>query len=125
MTYACSSLRRDFGLHKMVPVKFHQPDPYIPSEETMDLLTTYKQDFNYLPVCQVGLIKPRDTKFPNDKIQYLPTYKGERKTEERMMGQPVDPPGNGSICITLGQRSTNHFLPARSSSQPISVQMES
>lgn len=79
MTYAYSSPRRDFGLHKMVPVKFHQPDPYIPSEENMDLLTTYKQDFNYLPVCQVGRIKPRDTKFPNDKIQYLPTYKGERK----------------------------------------------
>ncbi|XP_013203698.1 stabilizer of axonemal microtubules 1 [Microtus ochrogaster] len=70
-----TTARRDFGLHKMVPVKFHQPDPYIPSEENMDLLTTYKQDFNYLPVCQVGPIKPRDTKFPNYKIQYLPTYK--------------------------------------------------
>ncbi|XP_028739661.1 stabilizer of axonemal microtubules 1-like [Peromyscus leucopus] len=70
--------RRDFGLHKMVPVKFHQHDPYIPSQETMDLLTTYKHDFNYLPVCQVGPIKPRDSKFPNgDKIQYLPTYKAD------------------------------------------------
>ncbi|KAL6084869.1 hypothetical protein STEG23_013077 [Scotinomys teguina] len=70
--------RRDFGLHKMAPVKLHQHDPYIPSQETMDLLTTYKHDFNYLPVCQAGPIKPRDSKFPSgDKIQYLPTYKAD------------------------------------------------
>lgn len=80
---AYSSPRRDFGLHKMLPVKFHQPDPYAPSQETMDLLTTYKHDFNYLPTCPVGLIKPRDSKFPNDKIQYLPTYKGERRINEK------------------------------------------
>lgn len=109
----------------MVPVKFHQHDPYIPSQETMDLLTTYKHDFNYLPVCQVGPIKPRDSKFPNgDKIQYLPTYKGEERVEERT-GQALDPPGHGDMCITLGQRSTNHFLLAKSSSQPIFVQMGS
>lgn len=84
MTCAYSSPRRDFGLHKMAPVEFHQPDPYVPSEENMDLLTTYKQDFNYVPVCQVGAIKPRDSKFPNgDKTQYLPTYKGERRILER------------------------------------------
>lgn len=82
---AYSSPRRDFGLHKMLPVNFHQHDPYVRSEETMDLLTTYKHDFNYLPTCPVGLIKPRDSKFPNgDKIiQYLPTYKGERRITER------------------------------------------
>lgn len=85
MICAYSSLRRDFALHKMLPVQFHQPDVYVPGPETMDLLTTYKHDFNYLPTCPVGLIKPRDSKFlRGDKIiQYLPTYKGERRINER------------------------------------------
>ncbi|OBS68066.1 hypothetical protein A6R68_03394 [Neotoma lepida] len=87
--------RRDFGLHKMVPVKFHQHDPYIPSEETMDLLTTYKQDFNYLPARQVGLMKPRDSKFPNgDKIQYLPTYKAHYLPWNQPKREPIRPPHN-------------------------------
>ena len=101
-----TTCRRDFGLHKMLPVTFHQPDTYVPSQETMDLLTTYKHDFNYLPTCPVGLIKPRDSKFPNgDKImQYLPTYKGERRIN-RGQARATDPPRHGYMHITLGQRS--------------------
>ena len=61
----------------MLPVKIYQPDKFIPSEENMDLLTTYKQDYNPYPVCRMGSIKPRDSKYPcGDKMECLPTYKG-------------------------------------------------
>ncbi|XP_021056827.1 stabilizer of axonemal microtubules 1 isoform X1 [Mus pahari] len=89
-----TTCRRDFGLHKMLPVTFHQPDTYVPSQETMDLLTTYKHDFNYLPTCPVGLIKPRDSKFPNgDKIvQYLPTYKADYLSWNQPRRELLRPP---------------------------------
>ncbi|XP_062936495.1 stabilizer of axonemal microtubules 1 [Cynocephalus volans] len=70
--------RNDFGPHKIVPVKVHQHDPFIPSEENMDLLTTYKQDYNPYPVCRVDPIQPRDSKYPcSDKMECLPTYKAD------------------------------------------------
>ncbi|XP_036117884.1 stabilizer of axonemal microtubules 1 [Molossus molossus] len=70
--------RRDFGPHKMLPVKMYQPDQFVPSEEDMDLLTTYKQDYNPYSVCRVDPIKPRDSKYPcGDKMECLPTYKAD------------------------------------------------
>lgn len=77
MACAYFPFRRDFGPHKVLPVKLHQPDQFIPSEENMDLLTTYKQDYNAYPVCRMDPIKPRDSKYPcGDKMECLPTYKG-------------------------------------------------
>ncbi|XP_058551239.1 stabilizer of axonemal microtubules 1 [Neofelis nebulosa] len=70
--------RRDFGPHKVLPVKVYQPDQFVPSEENMDLLTTYKQDYNPYPVCRMDPIKPRDSKYPcGDKMECLPTYKAD------------------------------------------------
>nr|XP_019594697.1 PREDICTED: stabilizer of axonemal microtubules 1 [Rhinolophus sinicus] len=70
--------RRDFRLHKVLPVKSHQPDQFVPNEENMDLLTTYKQDYNPYFVCRVDPIKPRDNKRPcGDKMECLPTYKAD------------------------------------------------
>ncbi|KAF6127038.1 stabilizer of axonemal microtubules 1 [Phyllostomus discolor] len=70
--------RRDFGPHKVLPVKIHQPDHFVPSKENMDLLTTYKQDYNPYPLCRVDPIKPRDSKYPcGDKMECLPTYKAD------------------------------------------------
>ncbi|ERE81965.1 hypothetical protein H671_2g7785 [Cricetulus griseus] len=101
--------RRDFGLHKMAPVEFHQPDPYVPSEENMDLLTTYKQDFNYVPVCQVGAIKPRDSKFPNgDKTQYLPTYKVDYLPWNQPKRELLRPPHNFRPESTRFENRTTH-----------------
>ncbi|XP_055973382.1 stabilizer of axonemal microtubules 1 [Sorex fumeus] len=70
--------RRDFGPHKVLPVKYHQPNPFIPSEENMDLLTTYRKDYNPYPVSRVDPIKPQDNKYPCvDKMESLPTYKAD------------------------------------------------
>lgn len=82
MACAYFPFRRDFGLHKVLPVKVYQPDQFVPSEENMDLLTTYKQDYNPYPVCRMDPIKPRDSKYPcGDKMECLPTYKGGRVLE--------------------------------------------
>lgn len=76
---ACFHYRRDFGPHKVLPVKIYQPEQFVPSEENMDLLTTYKQDYNPYPICRVEPIKPRDSKYPcGDRMESLPTYKGGR-----------------------------------------------
>uniref|UniRef100_A0A8C5Z3I7 Stabilizer of axonemal microtubules 1 n=1 Tax=Marmota marmota marmota TaxID=9994 RepID=A0A8C5Z3I7_MARMA len=73
-----STSRRDYGPHKMAPVKIYKPEPFIPSGENMDLLTTYKQDYNPYPLCRVDPIKPRDSKYPcGDKMECLPTYKAD------------------------------------------------
>ncbi|XP_059871332.2 stabilizer of axonemal microtubules 1 [Delphinus delphis] len=73
-----TTFRRDFGPHRVLPVKIHQPDPFVPSEEDMDLLTTYKQDYNPYPVSRVDPIKPRDNKYPRGgKMECLPTYKAD------------------------------------------------
>lgn len=80
--------RRDFGPHRVLPVKIHQPDPFVPSEENMDLLTTYKQDYNPYPVSRVDPIRPRDSKYPcGDKMECLPTYKGGRVPEAQVGGR--------------------------------------
>lgn len=69
--------RRDYKLHKVSPVKSHQPDRFVPNEENMDLLTTYRQDYNPYSACRVAPIRPRDSKYPDgDKMECLPTYKG-------------------------------------------------
>lgn len=80
--------RRDFRLHKVLPVKSHQPNQFIPNEENMDLLTTYKQDYNPHFVCRVDPIKPWDSKRPcGDKMECLPTYKGGRVLEGQIEGR--------------------------------------
>ncbi|XP_045419483.1 stabilizer of axonemal microtubules 1 [Lemur catta] len=73
-----TTARRDFGLHKVAPVKLYQHKQFVPSEENMDLLTTYKQDYNRYPVCRTDPIKPRDSKYPcGTKMECLPTYKAD------------------------------------------------
>ncbi|XP_075864884.1 stabilizer of axonemal microtubules 1 isoform X2 [Microcebus murinus] len=73
-----TTARRDFGPHKVVPVKLHQHKPFVPSGENMDLLTTYKQDYNPYTVSRTDPIKPRDSKYPcGNKMECLPTYKAD------------------------------------------------
>ncbi|XP_021505462.1 stabilizer of axonemal microtubules 1 isoform X2 [Meriones unguiculatus] len=101
--------RRDFGLHKIAPMKFHEREPYIPSEEPMDLLSTYKQDFNYIRGSQAGPIKPRDNKFPRgDKIQYLPSYKADYLPWNQPKREPIRPSHNYRPQSTSFENRTTH-----------------
>ncbi|XP_062063022.1 stabilizer of axonemal microtubules 1 [Lepus europaeus] len=101
--------RRDFGPHKVVPVKVHQPDQFIPSEENMDLLTTYKQDYNPYPVCRVDPIKPRDSKYPcGDKMECLPTYKADYLAWNQPRREPLRPEHNYRPASTKFDSRTTH-----------------
>lgn len=82
------SYRRDYKLHKVSPVKSRQPDRFVPNEENMDLLTTYRQDYNPYSVCRLAPVRPRDSNYPRgDKMECLPTYKGGRGLEGQAEGR--------------------------------------
>ncbi|XP_044512956.1 stabilizer of axonemal microtubules 1 [Gracilinanus agilis] len=73
-----STTRRDYGPHRVLPVKVKPPDQYAPNEENMDMVTTYKQDFNPYPVCRVDPFRPRENRHQcKDKMESLPTYKAD------------------------------------------------
>ncbi|XP_023571619.1 stabilizer of axonemal microtubules 1 [Octodon degus] len=100
--------RRDFGPHKVVPVKVHQPDQFIRSEENMDLLTTYKQDYNPYVVGRVGPIKPRDSKFPcADKMECLPTYKADYIPWNQPRQELLRPPHHYRPASKFDSRTTH------------------
>ncbi|XP_020006874.2 stabilizer of axonemal microtubules 1 [Castor canadensis] len=101
--------RRDFGLHKVVPVKLHQHDKFIPREENMELLTTYRQDYNPYPVCRVDPIKPRDSKYPcGDKMESLPTYKADYLPWNQPRREPLRPPHNYRPASNKFDNRTTH-----------------
>ncbi|XP_036595493.1 stabilizer of axonemal microtubules 1 [Trichosurus vulpecula] len=73
-----TTARRDYGPHRVFPVKLRPPEQYIPNEENMDLVTTYKQDYNPYPVCRVDPIRPRENKQScKEKMESLATYKAD------------------------------------------------
>uniref|UniRef100_A0A0P6JVJ7 Protein FAM154A n=1 Tax=Heterocephalus glaber TaxID=10181 RepID=A0A0P6JVJ7_HETGA len=101
--------RRDFQPHKVVPVKVHQPDQFVPSEENMDLLTTHKQDYSPYPVCRVGPIRPRDSKFPcGDKMECLPTYRADYIPWNQPRQELLRPPYNYRPGSTKFDSRTTH-----------------
>ncbi|XP_010629221.1 stabilizer of axonemal microtubules 1 isoform X1 [Fukomys damarensis] len=101
--------RRDFGPHRAVPVKVHQPEPFVPSEENMDLLTTYKQDYNPYPACRVGPIRPRDSKYPcRDKMECLPSYKADYIPWSQPRQELLRPPHNYWPASTEFDSQTTH-----------------
>uniref|UniRef100_A0A8C2W7F2 Stabilizer of axonemal microtubules 1 n=2 Tax=Chinchilla lanigera TaxID=34839 RepID=A0A8C2W7F2_CHILA len=103
-----TTARRDFAPHKVLPVKLHQPDRYVPSEENMDLLTTYKQDFNPYHVGRVDPIKPRDSKYPcADKMECLPTYKADYIPWNQPRQELVRPPHNYRPAPKFDSRTTH------------------
>uniref|UniRef100_G3T6U4 Stabilizer of axonemal microtubules 1 n=1 Tax=Loxodonta africana TaxID=9785 RepID=G3T6U4_LOXAF len=101
--------RRDFGLHKALPVKGPQPKQFVPSGENMDLLTTYKQDYNPYPVCRVDPIKPPDGKYPcGDKMECLPTYKADFLPWNQPRREPLRPPHHYRPASTKFDNRTTH-----------------
>ncbi|KAM4876763.1 stabilizer of axonemal microtubules 1 isoform 2-T2 [Thomomys bottae] len=101
--------RRDYGLHKVMPVKLHQPDPFVPNEGNMDLLTTYKQDFNPYTMCRVDAIKPRDSKYPcGDKMESLPTYKADYLLWNQPKRELLRPPHSYRPAFTKFDNRTTH-----------------
>ncbi|XP_037653735.1 stabilizer of axonemal microtubules 1 [Choloepus didactylus] len=104
-----STSRRDFGPHRILPVKLPQPNQFIPSEENMDVLTTYKQDYNPYPLCRVDPVKPRDSKYPcGDKMECLPTYKADYLPWNQPRQEPLRPVYNYQPSSTKFDSRTTH-----------------
>ncbi|XP_077004197.1 stabilizer of axonemal microtubules 1 isoform X2 [Tamandua tetradactyla] len=101
--------RRDFGPHKVLPVTVHQPKQFMPSEENMELLTTYKQDYNPYPLCRVDPIKPRDSKYPcGDRMECLPTYKADYLPWNQPRREPLRPEYNYRPSSAKFEGRTTH-----------------
>ncbi|XP_004706671.1 stabilizer of axonemal microtubules 1 [Echinops telfairi] len=101
--------RRDFGFHKVSPVKGPQPKQFVPSGEDMDLLTTYKQDYNPYPVCRVDPIKPPDNKYLHDtRMECLPTYKADYLPWNQPRREALGPPHHYQPAPTKFDNRTTH-----------------
>ncbi|XP_054843575.1 stabilizer of axonemal microtubules 1 [Eublepharis macularius] len=73
-----STARRDYIPHEVTPIKLRPPDQYVRSNENMDTLSTYKQDYNAYPINRVAPCLPQSQNYASDeKMTTIPTYKGD------------------------------------------------
>ncbi|PKU49288.1 hypothetical protein llap_327 [Limosa lapponica baueri] len=69
-----STTKRDYIPHEVLPQKLKPPQKHIKSD-SMDLTSTYKQDYNSYPISQVPPCLPRVTRhIPSDKMDKTTTY---------------------------------------------------
>ncbi|XP_006881412.1 PREDICTED: protein FAM154A [Elephantulus edwardii] len=104
-----TTTRRDYGLQKVLPVKGPQPKEFVPSGENMDLLTTYKKDYNPHSVCRVAPIKHPDSKYPcHDRMECLPTYKADYLPWNQPKREALGPPHHYQPTSTKFDNRTTH-----------------
>ncbi|XP_068280240.1 stabilizer of axonemal microtubules 1-like isoform X6 [Nyctibius grandis] len=74
-----STTKGDYIAHEVLPQKRKPPEKHVKSDESMDLTSTYKQDYNSYPqVSQVPSCLPRATRcVPSAKMDTNTTYKGD------------------------------------------------
>ncbi|NXN96400.1 SAXO1 protein, partial [Rhinopomastus cyanomelas] len=83
-----STTKRDYVAHEVLPPKFNTPEKYVKSDESMDLTSTYKQDYYSCPISRVPPCLPCVTKHSHsNEMDTNTTYKedymmwNEPKTE--------------------------------------------
>ncbi|XP_044284049.1 stabilizer of axonemal microtubules 1 [Varanus komodoensis] len=73
-----STARQDYVPHEVFPIKQRPPDKYVRRDENMDLLSTYRQDYNPYPISRVPPCLPQEQKpFSDEKMTTIPTYKDD------------------------------------------------
>ncbi|NWU91958.1 SAXO1 protein, partial [Upupa epops] len=73
-----STTKRDYIAHEVLPPKFKTPEKHAKSDESMDLTSTYKQDYNSYPIAVVRPCVPCMTKHvPSTKMDTRTTYKDD------------------------------------------------
>ncbi|KAF1630600.1 Stabilizer of axonemal microtubules 1, partial [Eudyptes chrysocome] len=73
-----STTKRDYIAHEVLPQKLKPPEKHVKSDESMDLTSTYKQDYNSYPNSQVPPCLPRVTRhIPSAKMDTRTTYEGD------------------------------------------------
>ncbi|NXC42305.1 SAXO1 protein, partial [Penelope pileata] len=73
-----TTAKRDYVPHEVLPPKLKEPEKPVKSDERMDLTSTYRQDYNPYPICQVPPCLPRETRdISNAKMNTKSTYKDD------------------------------------------------
>ncbi|KAM6187271.1 stabilizer of axonemal microtubules 1 isoform 2-T2 [Sarcoramphus papa] len=68
-----STTKRDYIAHEVLPQKLKPPEKHVKSDESMDLTSTYKQDYNSYPISQVPPCLPR-------VMRHIPSTKMDTRT---------------------------------------------
>ncbi|KFQ35369.1 Protein FAM154A, partial [Merops nubicus] len=70
--------RRDYIAHEVLPQKLKPPETHVKSDESMDLTSTYKQDYNAYPISKVPPCLPCVVRhIPNTKMDTRTTYEDD------------------------------------------------
>ncbi|NXT28284.1 SAXO1 protein, partial [Syrrhaptes paradoxus] len=84
-----STTKRDYIAHEVLPLQLKPLEKHVKSDKPMDLTTTYKQDYNFYPICQVPPCIPSAMRhIPSAKMDSRTTYEddyvlwNEPKTEQ-------------------------------------------
>ncbi|KFV46015.1 Protein FAM154A, partial [Tyto alba] len=89
--------RRDYIAHEVLPQKLKPPEKFVKSDESMDLTSTYKQDYNPYPICQVPPWLPHVTRhIPSAKADTRTTYKDDYVLWHESKTKPTRP--NDGFC---------------------------
>uniref|UniRef100_A0A8D0F262 Stabilizer of axonemal microtubules 1 n=1 Tax=Strix occidentalis caurina TaxID=311401 RepID=A0A8D0F262_STROC len=73
-----STMKRDYIAHEVLPRKLKPSEKHVKSDESMDLTSTYKQDYNFYRVSQVPPYRPHVTRqIPSAKVYTRTTYKDD------------------------------------------------
>ncbi|XP_009983319.1 PREDICTED: protein FAM154A-like [Tauraco erythrolophus] len=74
----CWSFWRNYIAHELLPQKLKPPEKHVKSDESMDLTSTYKQDYNSCPISQVPPCLPCVTRhIPSSKVDTRTTYEDD------------------------------------------------
>ncbi|NWZ32374.1 SAXO1 protein, partial [Asarcornis scutulata] len=73
-----STTKRDYIAHEVLPLKLKEPEKHVKSDESMDLTSTYRQDYNPHPICQVLPCLPREMRdISRAKMDTKSTYEDD------------------------------------------------
>ncbi|NXW96632.1 SAXO1 protein, partial [Larus smithsonianus] len=70
-----STTKKDYIAHEVLPQRLKPPQKPVKSDDSMDLTSTYKEDYNSYPICQVPPCLPRVMRhIPSAKMDTISTY---------------------------------------------------
>ncbi|NXU21719.1 SAXO1 protein, partial [Thalassarche chlororhynchos] len=73
-----STTKRDYIAHEVLPQKLKPPEKHVKSDESMDLTSTYNQDYNSYPISQVPPCLPCVTRhIPSANMDTRTTYEDD------------------------------------------------
>ncbi|NXI51657.1 SAXO1 protein, partial [Chloroceryle aenea] len=92
-----STTRRDYIAHEVLPQKCKPPEKYVKRDESMDLTSTYKQDYNPYPICQVPPCLPCVMRhIPSAKMDTKTTYEDDYMLWKEPKTEAIRP--NNKFC---------------------------